>query len=100
MDMENNNNIENNYWKPGDALTKADMDILAPLINRARMLGYTPTKAEVPGSVKIKRRFRTWGNAVKAAGLPWVNYPSQARLRTVSQRQDARWDDSDEKKQK
>jgi hypothetical protein len=68
-------------WQPGDPLTAADRVLLASLVARAAELGYTPTKAEVANASQLKYRFRTWGNAVRAAGLPWVNYPDQQRLR-------------------
>lgn len=69
------------YWNPGDPLMPEDEALLADLIRRAAELGYTPTRAEVPNGNAIKNRFRTWGCAVRAAGLPWVNYPEQQRLR-------------------
>ena len=57
---------------------KADRELLRPLIERAKELGYTPPRAQVPGSEKIKARFRCWKDAVKAAGLPALNDPEQA----------------------
>lgn len=68
-------------WQPGDLLTPADRELLAVLVARATELGYTPTRSEVACGAALRRRFRTWGNVVKAAGLPWINYPEQQRLR-------------------
>jgi hypothetical protein len=69
------------YWQPGDPLTEQDKIILEPLIRKASALGYTPSQSDMQDVSKIKLRFRTWGNAVKAAGLPWVNYADQQKLR-------------------
>jgi hypothetical protein len=46
--------------------------------------GFTPVQRDIPSSSTIKQRFRTWGKAVDAAGLPWVNYPTQQRLRIAA----------------
>ena len=62
-------------------LTDTDREILKPLIEKAAELGYTPAKAEVENSAKIKGRFRCWKDAVKAAGLPAVNDPEQVKKR-------------------
>ncbi len=74
------------YWQPGDPLTEDDRALLAPLLERARELGRTPVRREVESADAIKRRFRTWGNAVRAAGLPWVNFPEQRRLAEEARR--------------
>lgn len=76
-------------WKPGQPLTEADLELLAPLIRRAEELGYTPTKAEMQNVNRIKSRFRTWGNAVTAAGLQPVNTSEQHQLRARAKRQRA-----------
>jgi len=68
------------HWQPGDPLSAEDHALLAPLLARAHELGRTPVRREVENADAVKRRFRTWGNAVRAAGLPWVNYPEQRRL--------------------
>jgi len=67
-------------WEPGEPLSEDDYALLVPLIRRARELGRTPVRREVENAAAVKRRFRTWGNACRAAGLPWVNYPAQRRL--------------------
>lgn len=63
------------------ASDSTDREILKPLIEKAAELGYTPAKAEVGNSAKIKGRFRCWKDAVKAAGLPAVNDPEQVKKR-------------------
>lgn len=63
------------------ASDSTDREILKPLIEKAAELGYTPAKAEVGNSAKIKGRFRCWKDAVKAAGLPAVNGPEQVKKR-------------------
>jgi hypothetical protein len=70
---------QGNFWKEGIPLTDTDREILKPLIEKAAELGYTPAKAEVENSAKIKGRFRCWKDAVKAAGLPAVNDPEQVK---------------------
>jgi hypothetical protein len=81
---------QDGYWVPGQQLTEADLELLVPLIRRAEMLGYTPTKAEVRNVNKIKGRFRTWGNAVAAAGLQAVNTPEQHYLRAQAKQRRVR----------
>lgn len=73
-------------WQPGEPLTEDDRTLLAPLIERAGELGRTPARREVAGAGAIKRRFRTWGNACRAAGLAWVNYPEQRRRAEAARR--------------
>ncbi|MDR2492062.1 MAG: hypothetical protein LBD25_01165 [Coriobacteriales bacterium] len=85
------------FWKESQQLTDEDYRLLKPLIEKARVLGYTPTKAEVQESADIKWRFRTWGDAVKAAGLPSTNSPEQQRLRALA-RQRTRKEDAREEK--
>ena len=63
------------------ASDSTDREILKPLIEKAAELGYTPAKAEVGNSAKIKGRFRCWKDAVKADGLPVVNDPEQVKKR-------------------
>ena len=75
---------QGNFWEEGMPLTDEDRKILRPLIEKAAELGYTPAKAEVENSAKIKGRFRCWKDAVKAAGLPAVNDPEQARRRMAA----------------
>jgi hypothetical protein len=72
------------YWEPGDPLTDQDKILLEPLIRKAYALGYTPSQSDMKDINQIKQRFRTWGNAVKAADLPWVNYPDQQHQRAKS----------------
>jgi len=74
---------QGNFWEEGMPLTDEDRKILRPLIEKAAELGYTPAKAEVENSAKIKGRFRCWKDAVKAAGLPAVNDLEQAKKRMV-----------------
>ena len=74
---------QGDFWQEGMPLTEADREILKPLIEKAEELGYTPTKAEVTNSAKIKGRFRCWKDAVKAAGLPAVNDPEQVKKRIM-----------------
>ena len=82
---------QGNFWEEGMPLTDEDRKILRPLIEKAAELGYTPAKAEVENSAKIKGRFRCWKDAVKAAGLPAVNDPEQEKMRAAgrAERQEA-----------
>ncbi len=66
--------------------TDRDMEILKPLIDKARELGRTPSVSEVPSAALIKSRFRIWKNAVSAAGLPAMNDPEQVRIRDIESR--------------
>ena len=68
-------------WKIGDPLTDEDRALLAPLIERARQTGLTPTVREIPTSPRIKSRFRLWKYAVMAANLPALTSPDQVRMR-------------------
>jgi hypothetical protein len=80
---------EREYWKPGDPLTEEDKKLLAPIIRKANALGYTPSQSDMNEAReinRIKRRFRTWGNAIKAADLPWVNYSSQQKSRASAKK--------------
>ena len=70
---------QGNFWKEGMSLIDDGRKILRPLIEKAAELGYTPAKAEVENSAKIKGRFRCWKDAVKAAGLPALNDPEQVK---------------------
>jgi hypothetical protein len=90
LETEKSNNKQVKYWAPGQQLTEVDLELLKPLICRAEVLGYTPTKAEVRNVNRIKSRFRTWGNAVMAAGLQATNTPEQHHLRAEAKRQRAR----------
>ena len=72
-------------WKPGDPLTEEDRKLLAPLIEKARETGLTPTVKEIPSSPRIKSRFRLWKFAVMAAELPALTAPEQVRMRQKMQ---------------
>ena len=84
---KDNRSEKQNCWTPGQILTLRDRELLEPLLIKAAELGYTPTQLEVPQARRIKRRFLTWGNAVNAAGLPWVNTPEQQKLRAQARRE-------------
>ncbi|MDR1354752.1 MAG: hypothetical protein LBJ43_00490 [Propionibacteriaceae bacterium] len=73
------------YWCLGEPLSSSDKKLLAPLKAFYETHGFTPVQTEIPSSGIIKQRFRTWGMAVRAAELPWVNYPQQQRLRSAAQ---------------
>ena len=75
---------QGNFWEEGMELTQADRELLRPLIERAKELGYTPPRAQVPGCEKIKARFRCWKDAVMAAGLSPLNDPNQAEKRLAA----------------
>lgn len=68
-------------------LDDRDIEILKPLIEKARELGRTPSVSEVPTAALIKSRFRIWKNAVSAAGLPAMNDPEQVRIRELESRE-------------
>lgn len=72
---------EPNLWKPGEPLTQRDLDLLSGLQRAYRHLNYVPSQGEVPNAPAIKKRFRTWGEAIAAAGLPRYNDSGQTRLR-------------------
>lgn len=73
-------------WKVSQPLSKEDEKLLEPLIKRAGELGYTPPKSEMTGADRIKQRFRTWGNAIMAAGLPGLNEKEQQALRAQARK--------------
>lgn len=76
---------QGNFWKRGEPLTAYDLEMLRPLLAKAKELGYTPTISEVPAAYKIKSRFRIWNDAVFAAGLPPLNDMDQRRKRKEAQ---------------
>ncbi len=73
--------------KTESRLDDRDIEILKPLIEKARELGRTPSVSEVPTAALIKSRFRIWKNAVSAAGLPAMNDPEQVRIRELESRE-------------
>ncbi len=72
---------EPKLWKPGEPLTPTDLDLLSGLQGAYRHLNYVPSQREVPNAPDIKKRFRTWGEAIAAAGLPRYNDSRQMLLR-------------------
>lgn len=72
---------EPNLWKPGEPLTEEDLRLLGELRSVYRELDYVPSQKEVPGARAIKKRFRTWGEAIAAAGLPKYNDAAQVYRR-------------------
>lgn len=75
---------QGNFWHEGMALTEKDEVLLKYIKNRASELGYTPLISAVPESGKIKRRFRCWKDALKAAGLPSERDPDQVAKRMAA----------------
>lgn len=71
-------------WKPGQPLTDEDRDLLRPLLDVARERGHTPRVQDVSNSFEIKARFRTWKNALMAAGLPLYSAAEQEVLRQIA----------------
>lgn len=69
------------FWKPGQPLTQDDEAKLEQVRRAYRKLGYSPSKKEVPSAGKLKERFRTWPDVLRAAGLPRYNDPDQMRAR-------------------
>lgn len=78
---------EPNLWKPGDPLTEADLQLLSEIWIVYRQLDYVPSQKEVPGAKAIKKRFRTWGEAIAAAGLPRYNDAGQVYQRQKKQQE-------------
>jgi len=78
------------YWRPGAPLTEQDKEILAPMIALAEAIGRTPTRGDMRGIRKdrIKSRFRTWQNAILAAGLPNINAPEQKDAQAAAKQQE------------
>ena len=74
-----------NLWVPGEPLTEEDASLLKPIIDKSKELDRTPTRTEVVESTLIKRRFRTWGDAILAAGLPPLSDPEQVKRRNNSE---------------
>lgn len=68
-------------WKPGEPLTKKDEELLSTLVRIYQQCGYVPAMKGVPNAAAIKMRFRTWKDALAAAGLPSMNDPEQQRRR-------------------
>ena len=71
-------------WKPGQPLTEEDRELLRPLLDAARERGHTPRVQDVSNSAEIKTRFRTWKNALVAAGLPLYSAAEQEVLRQIA----------------
>jgi len=81
-------NKNTGHWLPDDPVTDRDLEILEPLIVRAKELGRTPTRNDMQGARlgRIKSRFRTWDIAILAAGLPGLKTPEQQEAREAAKK--------------
>ena len=71
----------NDFWKPGQSLTDEDLELLKEVKEVYQRQGYVPSKKEVSNVSDLKMRFRTWGNVLKAAGLPSLQDPEETKKR-------------------
>ena len=74
----------NNWWKPGQPVTEEDNNLLQKVKDFYTENGYSPSKADMNDEsyvVELKARFRTWGNIMVAAGLPYINAPENQKIR-------------------
>lgn len=74
----------NGIWHPGDPLTEEDLALLRPVKQIAMKRGHTPHLMDVPNSKRLKNRFNSWKDVLKAAGLPSYTEPEQAILRKMA----------------
>lgn len=72
---------DSELWKPGEPLTDNDRKLLQVVVSVYEKQGFTPTKRECPNREVLKKRFRTWGDVLNAAGLPKLSDPEQQRKR-------------------
>lgn len=69
------------YWKEGYPLTSEDKKMLEEVQLFFDRKGYIPSKKEISNATDLKGRFRTWGEVLKAAGLPDIHDGEEVRKR-------------------